>query len=70
MSDLTLKALAKRVEALERILTRQDRKPARKDWRKTIGMFGASAFMRAVDEQCRRSREQERAAARGEESPE
>jgi hypothetical protein len=36
----------------------------KKDWRKVIGMFGDSEFMRAVDEECERSREEEREAAR------
>jgi hypothetical protein len=68
MSELTLEALAKRIEALETALATQE--PARppKDWRKVVGMFHDSDFMRAVDDECSRLREQERAAARGEES--
>jgi hypothetical protein len=41
-----------------------------KDWRKVIGMFHESEFMRAVDEECHRMREAEREAARNGESPE
>ncbi len=36
----------------------------RKDWRKTVGLFGDSEFMREVDEECARMREAEREAAR------
>ena len=38
-----------------------------KDWRKVIGMFRDSDFMRQVDEECLRSREAERETARREE---
>jgi hypothetical protein len=68
MSELTLEALAKRVEALEVAFATRDRRP--KDWRDVIGMFGDSDFMRAVDEECLRMREAEREAARREEAPE
>jgi hypothetical protein len=66
MSDLTLESLAKRVEALElalknRLLTSQP-----KDWRRVVGMFRDSEFMREVDEECARMRESEREAARNE----
>lgn len=69
MAELTLESLAKRVEALEIELAR--RVPARpaKDWRKVIGMFGDSDFMREVDEECQRSREAEREQARQSEPP-
>ncbi len=67
MNELTLEALAKRVEALEIALAaRQPPTPA-KDWRKVIGMFRDSDFRRQVDEECLRRREAERAAARREE---
>lgn len=62
MAELTLESLAKRVEALERD-KEQAARPG-KDWRKTIGMFRYSDFMREVDEECERSREAEREAAR------
>jgi hypothetical protein len=74
MADLTLESLAKRVEALEIALAEQapNRSPngSLKNWRKVIGMFRDSDFMRAVDEECQRMREAEREAARRGESPE
>ena len=70
MADLTLESLAKRVEALEVALTEQAPNRPSKDWRRVIGMFSDSDFMREVDEECERMRETERAAARGGESPE
>jgi len=42
---------------------------APKDWRKVIGMFRDSEFMREVDEECQRMREAERDGAHREESP-
>lgn len=70
MSELTLESLAKRVEALEAALEVKESKRSAKDWRKVVGMFRDSDFMRAVDEECLRLREQEREAARREELPE
>lgn len=63
MSELTLEALARRVEALEAAMAAKTPVRQAKDWRRVIGMFGDSEFMRAVDEECQRSREAERAAA-------
>ena len=68
MADLTLESLAKRVEALEIAVGKTAAGPA-KDWRKAIGMFHDSEFMRAVDEECQRMREAEREAARHEDAP-
>ena len=69
MNDSTLESLTKRVEALENaIATKAD--PSRKDWRKVVGMFRDSEFMREADEECSRVREAEREAARREESSE
>ena len=70
MSELTLEALAKRVEALEKALANNGASHGRKDWRKVVGMFRDSEFMREVDEECQRMREAERAAARRGESTE
>jgi len=70
MSELTLEALAKRVEALETVLAAKGLNRSPKNWRKVVGMFHDSDFMREVDEECLRMREREREAARGEESPE
>ena len=64
MSELTLESLAKRVEALEIALAVKESSRPPKDWRKVVGMFHDSDFMRAVDEECLRLREREREAAR------
>jgi hypothetical protein len=63
MTDLTLESLAKRVEALEQALAEKSTGRSEKDWRKVIGMFHDSEFMRKVDEQCQHDRELERARA-------
>jgi hypothetical protein len=60
-----LESLAKRVEALEKAVATKDPDQSRKDWRKVVGMFRDSEFMRKVDEECMRVREAEREAARG-----
>jgi hypothetical protein len=70
MNDLTLESLAKRVEALEEVIATKGPDSTRKDWRKVVGMFGDSEFMRQVDEECLRMREAEREAARRGESTE
>lgn len=71
MSELTLESLAKRVEALEKALAEKEPKRPAKDWRRVVGMFADSEFMRQVDEEGRKIREAEREAARrGEELPE
>ena len=64
MSEWTLESLAKRVEALEIKLSTKAPNRAPKDWRKVVGMFHDSEFMREVDEECQRTREMERQAAR------
>jgi hypothetical protein len=64
VNDLTLESLAKRVEALEAAMTAKNASRAPKDWRKVIGMFRDSEFMREVDDECLRMREAEREAAR------
>lgn len=69
MSDLTLESLAKRVETLENALAAKAGNRRTKDWRKVVGMFHDSEFMRAVDEECQRLREAEREAARQEDAP-
>ena len=70
MNELTLESLAKRVEALEQAIATNGSHRPRKDWRKVVGMFGDSDFMREVDEECQRTREAEREAARLGESTE
>jgi hypothetical protein len=64
MKDLTLESLAKRVDALERVVATGGPDPSRKNWRRVVGMFRDSEFMRKVDEECLRMREAEREAAR------
>jgi hypothetical protein len=64
MNELTLESLAKRVEALEKVIATKGSDQSRKDWRKVVGMFRDSEFMRKVDEECQRVREAERDAAR------
>jgi hypothetical protein len=64
MNELTLESLAKRVAALEKEMATKSPGRSRKDWRKVVGMFRDSEFMRQVDEECLRIREAEREAAR------
>ena len=70
MSELTLESLAKRVEAIEIALAKNEANHPHKDWRRVVGMFHDSEFMREVDEECQRMREAEREAARRGESAE
>ena len=70
MNELTLESLARRVEALELAAAAKGETRPRKDWRKVVGVFHDSEFMREVDEECQRMREAEREAARCEGDPE
>lgn len=70
MSELTLESLARRIEALEIALANTGPGRPRKNWRRVIGLFEDSTFMREVDEECRRLREVEREQARREEAAE
>jgi hypothetical protein len=70
MNDPNLESLAKRIEALEKIIATTEPERTRKDWREVVGMFRDSEFMREVDEECLRVRETERKAARRGESVE
>ena len=63
MTELTLEALARRVEALERAARLQPEAPGRNDWQRAVGMFAGSDFMRQVDEEGRKIREAERIGA-------
>ena len=67
MNELTLEALAKRIEALEQKLA--ERETPKKDWRNSLGMFTGSALMKQVDAEGEAIREADRKAAR-EETPE
>src|SRR5437762_2414447 len=51
MNDLTLESLAKRVEALEIAVRANASNHSGKDWRKVVGMFRDSEFMREVDQE-------------------
>jgi hypothetical protein len=70
MSQLTLESLARRVEALERALALRPPSGSAKDWRRVVGMFGDSEFMKDVDAEGRALREAEREEARRAESAE
>jgi hypothetical protein len=63
MNEVTLESLARRVEALERALDLKEGSVRPKDWRRVVGMFGDSEFMRQVDAEGQALREAERAAA-------
>jgi hypothetical protein len=69
MSELSLESLARRVEALEHAVGSDRRDRPSKDWRRVVGMFRDSEFMREVDEECLRIREADREEARREEFP-
>jgi len=57
--ELTLEALAKRVEALEKKLA--EREPPRKDWRQSVGMFDDDPeFMQQVIAEGQAAREADR----------
>ncbi len=70
MNEVTLESLARRVEALERALALKPAATGSKDWRRVVGMFGDSEFMRQVDAEGQALREAERAEARRAESVE
>jgi hypothetical protein len=70
VEQLTLESLARRIEALERALNHQVRPVRQKDWRRVVGMFGDSEFMKQVDAAGQAIREAERAEAQRPESPE
>ena len=65
MTELTLEALAKRVEELERKISERETIPA-KDWRLAAGMFTDSEFSRQIDEEALKIRQADRDAARAE----
>lgn len=67
MPELTLEALAARLQALEQEVAEQKRAaaPGRvKDWRRVAGLFTGSEFMKEVDAAGAAIREAEREAAR------
>lgn len=69
MTELTLESLARRIEALEKKAAEQaTAQPApsarKKDWRRVVGMFDGSEFMKQLDADVAAARESERKAAR------
>ena len=66
MSELTLESLAARLAVIEQELAalRSPPAPHNKDWRRTVGMFTGSEFMKQVDAEGEAIREADRAAAR------
>lgn len=68
MSDQTLESLTRRVEALERAVGLQPATPSNREWLSAIGMFSGNEFMKQVDEEGRKIREAERAAAERDEA--
>ena len=63
MNDATLESLAARVDALEKAIASERPGASRKDWRRMVGVFRDSEFMREFGEECVRSRDAEGAAA-------
>ncbi|MFO0970695.1 MAG: hypothetical protein U0793_34580 [Gemmataceae bacterium] len=61
---MTLEEVAKRLADLEDKVAALTTRPAKKDWRRTVGMFEGSEFMAQVDAEVLAAREAERAAAR------
>jgi hypothetical protein len=70
MVELTLESLSRRVEALERALDLKRTDGAPKDWRRAVGKWRDSEFMRQVDAEGQALREAERAESRRAESVE
>jgi hypothetical protein len=68
MNDHTLESLTRRVEALERAVGLQPSAPPNREWLSAIGMFSGNEFMKQVDEEGRKIREAERAAAQGDQA--
>jgi hypothetical protein len=67
MNEITLESLAKRVEALERLLNvKPGVQPPVRDWQSVVGMFSGSEFMKQVNAEGRAIREKEREEARRE----
>ena len=64
MSEITLESLAARLAEVERQLAAQQATPPqrKKDWRRTVGMFTGSEFMKQVDAEGEAVREEDRAA--------
>ncbi len=63
MPELSLESLARRVEALEHRLAQSEPR-RKKDWRRAIGMFADSEFMKDVNDEANKIREADREAGR------
>ena len=68
MSEPILESLTRRIEALERAVGLGQPSVRTKDWRRVVGMFGDSEFMKQVDAEGQAIREAEREEARRAES--
>jgi len=64
MNEPSLEELANRLASLESKVAEMASRSSKKDWRRTVGMFEGSEFMKQVDEDILESREAERIAAR------
>jgi hypothetical protein len=69
-AEVTLESLARRVEALERLLHLEPASVCSKDWWRVVGMFGDSEFMKQVDAEGQTLREVDRAEAQRTQSAE
>jgi hypothetical protein len=69
MSDLTLESLAQRLEVLEREFARLATVAPKKDWRKVVGLFEGSEFMRQVIAEGQAIRQADRDEARRDINP-
>lgn len=68
MPELTLESLNARLAEVERLLAAQTATPStrKKDWRRTVGMFTGSEFMKQVDAEGQAVRDADRDDARTE----
>jgi hypothetical protein len=64
MVEPTLADVVKRLEAVEHELSALRKRPRPKDWRRVVGMFAGSEFMKQLDADVATAREAEREAAR------
>jgi hypothetical protein len=68
MSAVTLEVLAQRLDAVEKQLARLSNPPQPKDWRRVVGMFEGSSFMKQVIEEGKALRQMDRESAQREAS--
>ena len=65
MQTLTLEALAQRLEVVEKQVAQLSEPQRAKDWRRVVGMFDGSEFMKQVIAEGRAIRQADREAAQG-----